>query len=137
MHLDPLLWPKLHGASAHFPIALTLVAAVCEGVALRLAEGPRREGLRATGFYCIVAAALGTVPAVLSGLVMTHGETMGHDLLRWHHLFVWPSFALIVGLAVWRFKGETGERLYIAVLMAAAVLISLAGYWGGEMIVNG
>jgi hypothetical protein len=46
----------------------------------------------------MVLAALGTVPAVLSGLIMTRGVVMGHGLLRLHHLFVWPAFALIVAL---------------------------------------
>jgi len=146
MHPDPAfwttLWPKLHGASAHFPIALALVAAVCEAAAFLLVEGTRRDGLRAAGFYSIVFAALGTVPAVASGLVMTKGETMGHDLLLWHHVFVWPSFAAIVGLAVWRvLTGEKASRraqaVYLLALLVTAGLISAAGYWGGEMIVNG
>jgi hypothetical protein len=78
------------------------------------------------------------VPVVVSGLVMSKGVVLGHDALRYHHLFVWPSFALIVGIAVWRsLAGDLSTKgvpvAYIATIGLAAALIMGAGYWGGEM----
>ena len=58
---------------------------------------------------------------------------------RQHHLFAWPAFALIVGLAVWRasavrFAAQAPGTRYLAVTAAAVVLVLVAGYWGGEML---
>jgi uncharacterized membrane protein len=142
MNIDPALWPKLHGASTHFPMALTMAAALFEvGAALVPTLSPHRRNLRAAGYYTIILGALGTFPAVLSGLFMTHGETLGHDALLFHHLFVWPAFAGIVALGTWR--GLVGEnasqgafRVYLGTLLVVSGLMSAAGYWGGELILN-
>jgi uncharacterized membrane protein len=142
MQIDPALWPKLHGASTHFPMALTMAAALFEGMAAALPEAsPHRRNLRAAGFYTIILGAVGTFPAVLSGLFMTRGETLGHDALLFHHLFVWPAFAGIVALGTWR--GLVGEkasrgafRVYLAALFLVAGLMAGAGYWGGELVLN-
>src|SRR5271154_6664809 len=142
MIIDPALWPKLHGASTHFPMALTMAAALFEVAgALAPAQSPHRGNLRAAGYYTIILGALGTFPAVLSGLFMTHGETMGHDALLFHHLFVWPAFAGLVGLGVWRaLVGEQASSrsfaVYLIVLFLTAGLMAGAGYWGGELILN-
>ncbi len=142
MSIDPALWPKLHGASTHFPMALTMAAALFEGAAAVLpAVSPHRRNLRAAGFYTIILGVLGTFPAVLSGLFMTRGETLGHDALLFHHLFVWPAFAGIVALGTWR--GLVGEnaspvaaRVYLAALFLVSGLMAGAGYWGGELVLN-
>src|ERR1700743_3751057 len=103
MWIDPTLWPKLHGASTHFPMALAMSAALFDGLGYILPDSsPRKQSLHAAGYFTIILGALGTFPAVLSGLFMTRGETLGHDALLFHHLFVWPAFAGLVGLGVWR-----------------------------------
>jgi uncharacterized membrane protein len=142
MLLDPAIWPKLHGASTHFPVALAMAATLFDGVGFFLpADSPRKRSLHAAGHYAIVLGALGTFPAVLSGLFMSHGETLGHDALLFHHLFVWPAFAGIVALGTWRgLVGETCSprafRVYMVVLFTVAGLMAGAGYWGGELILN-
>ena len=72
---------------------------------------------------------------------MTKGVVLGHDALLFHHLFVWPAFALLVGLGVWRavvgdkvsFRGFTA---YLVLLFLTAGLMGGTGYWGGELILN-
>ena len=142
MTIDPTLWPKLHGASTHFPVALAMAAALFDGLsALLPASSPRKAQLRAAGYFTIILGALGTFPAVLSGLFMTKGNTMGHGALLFHHLFVWPAFAGLVGLGVWRAlvgdkASSRGFAVYLAVLFLTAGLMVGAGYWGGELILN-
>jgi len=142
MWIDPAMWPKLHGASTHFPMALAMAAAWFDGGCFFLPESSRHKvSLHAAGFYTIILGALGTFPAVLSGLFMTKGVTMGHDALLYHHLFVWPAFAALVGLGVWRaLVGEKFSRrgfgLYVGGLFLTAGLMAGAGYWGGELILN-
>jgi uncharacterized membrane protein len=142
MSIDPVIWPRLHGATTHFPVALTMVAVFCDGLGWMLpGSSPHKAKLLGAGYYVIILGALGTFPAVLSGLFMTKGEVLGHDALLYHHLLVWPSFALLVGLGAWRaMVGESysprGFGIYVCVLLLAAGLMAGAGYWGGELILN-
>jgi uncharacterized membrane protein len=100
-----------------------------------------RRGLHAAGYWTMMLGAAGTVPAVVSGLVMSRGVMLGHDTLRLHHLFAWPAFALVVGLATWRvLAGDFTARIapagYLAAAGLGAVLVMAAGYYGGEMMLG-
>jgi len=142
MTIDPTIWPKLHGASTHFPMALAMAAALFDGLGYVWPKSsPRKAQLHAAGYFTIILGALGTFPAVLSGLLMTKGEVLGHDALLFHHLFVWPAFAGLVGLGVWRVivddrASPRGFAAYLVVLFLTAGLMAGAGYWGGELILN-
>ena len=142
MTTDPNFWPRLHGASVHFPVALAMAAALFDGLGFVWPKSsPRKMQLHAAGCFTIILGALGTFPAVLSGLFMTKGEVMGHDALFFHHLFVWPAFAGLVGLGIWRvlMMDQVSSRsfaIYLAVLFLTAGLMAGAGYWGGELILN-
>jgi uncharacterized membrane protein len=141
--MDPNFWAKIHGASTHLPIALAFCSwamdvTACVPLPFLRSRAPQ---FHATGYWMMMLAALGTIPAVGSGLLLTKGEIMGHDLLRFHHLFVWPAYGLLVGLGTWRaIVGVTPSRRafagYLAVGLLSACLLAGAGYWGGEMLLN-
>lgn len=137
--MDNEIWPKIHGATVHFPIALVLCSGALDALGFLFPGLASRRGLHAAGYWTMVLGAVGTVPAVVSGLVMSKGVMLGHDTLRLHHLFVWPAFALIVGAATWRvlgndFIGKKAPIGYLATLGLAAMLVMGAGYWGGELL---
>lgn len=142
MLIDPSIWPKMHGASVHFPVALAMAAALFEGLGFfSPASSPRKARLHSAGGFTLILGALGAFPAVLSGLFMTKGEVLGHDALLFHHLFVWPAFGCLVGLGVWRAlvgdkASPRGFAVYFAILLLTAGLMAGAGYWGGELILN-
>src|SRR4051812_38108426 len=100
--MDPVIWPKVHGAAVHFPLALALGSGMFDAAAFALGSRPVARDLQSAGFWMIVLGALGSIPAVVSGLFLTKGGLLGHGALRMHHLFVWPAFALLIGLAAWR-----------------------------------
>ena len=138
--MDPNLWPKVHGAAVHFPLALALGSGLFDGAAFALGERPVARDLQTAGYWMIVLGALGSLPAVVSGLFMTKGSLLGHGALRMHHLFVWPAFALLVALAAWRVcSGQHATRRifagYLFAVGVAAALMTAAGYWGGEMMI--
>jgi hypothetical protein len=138
--MDPTIWAKAHGATVHFPLALALGSGAIDAAALALGARPVARDLHVAGYWMMVGGALGSVPAVASGLLMTKGSLLGHGALRLHHLFVWPAFALLVALAIWRVgTGPVAPRrtfaVYLAVVAVAAGLVSAAGYWGGEMMI--
>src|SRR3954469_25921684 len=139
--MQTAIWVKVHGAATHFPFALVLCATACDGAGFAFASRTIARELRAAGYWTLLLGALGCVPAVFSGLAMTRGTALGHGALRWHHMFVWPAFALVVGLATWRVSiGERATRFtfasYLAGMAIAATLILAAGYWGGEMTIG-
>ena len=142
MSIDPENWSKLHGAATHFPIALMLVSAFCDGTSLLTAPAEWRRGLRFAALVALVLGALGGNAAVATGLVMTKGQAWGHASMLRHHQFVWPAFALMNGLAVWRIATlrqsvGTPSPLYMVLTGLTALLISGAGYWGGELLNGG
>ena len=137
--MEPAIWAQMHGATVHFPLALALGSGACDVAALVFRARPAARELHAAGYWMMVLGALGSLPAVASGLLMTKGSLLGHGALRMHHLFVWPAFALVVALATWRaFAGAEPTRralaAYLVMVGLAALLASAAGYWGGEMM---
>ncbi len=129
---------NLHGASTHFPIALLLSATVVEALGFIQRNEQRRQRWRGASQWMLALGALGALPAVFSGLLLTRGEIGGTGLLWRHHAFVWPAFGLLLGLAVWRVRaGDDVSRgalaVYFVCMCAAAVLMGAAGYYGGEL----
>src|SRR5258708_20639174 len=100
--MDHTIWAKAHGATTYFPLALALCSGALDAMGFALAGRPIVRDLHAGGYWTMIGGALGSVPAVFFGLLMTKGSVLGHGALRIHHLFVWPPFALIVALAAWR-----------------------------------
>jgi uncharacterized membrane protein len=140
--IDPAIWSKLHGAATHFPIALILVSAFCDGASLIPGNAERQRSFRFSATITIALGALGSYAAVASGLVMAKWQVWGHGTLLRHHQFVWPAFALITGLATWRLiaRRQIEARLtaiYLALMLLATALMSGAGYWGGELLNKG
>lgn len=126
----------LHGASTHFPIALTCLAVLVEGAGLRQPV-PRPE-TRRMSLWLLGVGCLGALAAVASGLVRSRGEIGGSGLAWQHHACVWPAFALLVGLLYWRWRiGEGANRpalVWFALgLFLAAGCLGAAGYFGSEL----
>jgi uncharacterized membrane protein len=143
--MDNSLWVKMHGGTTHFPIALVMASMLFDLIASVGPDSPdksRRAGFRAAGFYTLILGALASLGAVVSGLVLSHGQLWGRGNLARHHIFLWPAFGLLIGLAVWRVvvrsqASNRALRLYLALSMVSAVLMGAAGYWGGELLLNG
>ncbi len=140
--MDGALWAKLHGAVVHFPVAFSLGSAALDAAGFALDPRPVARELHRGGRLAMIAGTLGTAPVVVSGLMMTRGGVLGHGLLRWHHLFAWPAFGLLVALATWRgLAGPQPSRramtVYLGCAALAAGLVSAAGYWGGELLIAG
>lgn len=137
--IEPTIWAKLHGASTHFPIALMLASTLCDGIALRCHDSETRWNFRFASAVMIGLAALGSYAAIATGLVITHGQLWGHDALLHHHQFVWPAFVLMTALATWRAvsPAELPRRwtvIQFSLMVLASLLVSGAGYWGGELL---
>jgi uncharacterized membrane protein len=133
------IFEQLHGGSTHLPIALAIASALFDLCACLIKPGTVRQQLHSAGFYSLLLGTLGAFAAVYSGLILTRWDVGGTGLTWLHHVFVWPAFALLIGLSVWRVIVGTNTpvfRAYLAVMLVAAALVSVAGYWGGEMLLS-
>ena len=143
--MDNSLWVKMHGGTTHFPIALAMASALFDLAGSLLPDNEsksRRAGLRAAGYYALLLATLGSFGAVLSGLVISRGQLWGRGNLAHHHTYLWPAFGLLTGLAVWRLvvgshASNRGFSIYLGAVLVTAALMGAAGYWGGELLLNG
>ena len=142
MHtINNTVWARMHGGATHFPFALLLLSVLFDHAGFWWRNEPRRRELCAVGFYSLLLAAVAAPFAVLSGLALSKGILLGSGALRFHHLFIWPAFGLLIGLTVWRVV--MGERVarrargcYLALASVTLVAMMSAGYWGGEMIIG-
>jgi uncharacterized membrane protein len=139
--LSPLFWSRIHGGTTHFPIALIFSAALFETLGFFFRESPKGRDLSAAGYTLVILAALSSFAAVFTGLAVSEWKIGGTQFLLQHHLFVWPSFALIVALASWRFLvGNSSTRnafaMYLSGVVIACALIGTAGFFGGEILLS-
>src|ERR1700733_10056353 len=100
--MNQTFWARMHGGTTHFPIALLIVSVAFDYAGFWWRNELRRREFRAFGFYSLLIAAAASPFAVLSGIGLSKGKLMGSGALRLHHLFIWPAFGVLVGLAVWR-----------------------------------
>jgi len=59
--MDNSIWVKMHGGTTHFPIALVMASVVFDLAGVIVpdsADGLRRAGFRAAGYYTLLLAAL-------------------------------------------------------------------------------
>jgi uncharacterized membrane protein len=139
--MNQTLWARMHGGATHFPIALLMISVIFDHAAYWWRDESRRREFRAVGFYSLIVAAAAAPFAVLSGMALSRGTLLGRGLLALHHYFVWPTFGLLIGLAVWRLvvRDHASRRamgIYLALATLAVAAMMTAGYWGGEMIVG-
>ncbi len=140
--MNSSIWARLHGGSTHFPIGLLLASFLFDFAAYVARRDPLTRDLHAAAFYALLLGALASFAAVLTGLILTHWQVAGAGNLAKHHLFLWPAFALIVGLAVWRLvvrdrASRPAFGVYLLVAAVGSAFMAIAGYWGGEMLLNG
>jgi uncharacterized membrane protein len=124
-----------HVVLIHFPIALFLASFAFN----LLARWRRDRNLATVAYYNLTAAAIATLPAVVTGLIAWQWLLEGEKLrgnLRLHLLFGSLSASLIVLLWRWRarLRRSPEQRLtavYLAVALIAVFVVALTGHLGG------
>jgi uncharacterized membrane protein len=128
---------KLHPLAVHFPIALLIVAALVEAMALarcRPLFGPVANLLLSLGVAAsMVAIPLGWANASTSEHI---GQEATVELHRWLSIAAGSTAlaAYALGHALRRKPGRSLRVSYVLVLFAAAIGVSVAGHLGGALV---
>jgi uncharacterized membrane protein len=130
-----------HVVLIHFPIALFIAGAAFDW----LAQWTKRRGLADSAYYNLLAAALFTLPVLLTGILAWQFQLEGQKLkgiLRLHLVFAWLSTVMI--WAVWwthfraRQRGTALPNYRLALEFATTIVVALTGHLGGFLSgVNG
>jgi uncharacterized membrane protein/YHS domain-containing protein len=130
---------RFHPAIVHFPIALILAAGLAELLFLLTGRPVFASATR----FIMPLAALGAVAAALLGWAAAAGAHYPPDLARvleWHRGFGAIVVVSSVAAAILREQVEqrpaaAGLRWsYRGILLLAVLLVSAAGYFGGELV---
>ncbi|KZY55006.1 hypothetical protein A3736_12480 [Erythrobacter sp. HI0063] len=118
---------RLHPATVHFPIALLIVAALVEMLAMARSSGPLAQAAN----VMTVAGAAGAVIAALFGWIHTGIWFGGDSTMHWHR-WTGTGLALAAPLAaLLAFRADRRAFRIVIVLIAAALVAQ--GYWGAEL----
>jgi uncharacterized membrane protein len=139
--MNSLFFSRMHGGATHFPIALVFAAAFFDALGFFVRSAQKRHEFTVIGYWLAIVGAVSCFGAVFSGLALNNWNVGGSGLVLRHHLFVWPAFALIVALGAWRclVGYQTSRRafaFYLICMIAGCALISIAGFFGGEMLLG-
>jgi uncharacterized membrane protein len=126
---------RLHPMVIHFPIALLLVAAACEGASMLTREGRWRAAAvvnaRTGAVFALAAAYAGWRLASAPGIEST-------PMLEWHRWLgvATATAAFVASTATWRMAhGSSGALwLYRIGLFAAAASVGATGHLGGLLV---
>lgn len=133
---------EYHPFIVHFPIAITMVAALID-LGRWIFD---RERLLAATFWggttpLLIFALIGGIAAVASGLNAEPSETteVVHELIEAHELLAFIATGILALLSFWRIglRGAFPRKagfLYLVLLLAAAVVIGFGSYFGGQMV---
>lgn len=125
-----------HPLLVHFPIALLLVGALCEGL---VAVRPRWRGLEPTVRLTLVLGAFGALVSAASGWLDVSVQGYAPDTVFTHR---WLGVSLGITATITAVFSEIAYRsgkmplrwILRILLLAVVILVSLAGHTGGELV---
>lgn len=123
---------RFHPLLVHFPIGLLLFAVLLEF----LSRVKGYEGIGAAVPVALLAGALTGLASGVTGYMLSTGGGYGESTLGWHK---WLGIASVVlaflawGLRHYGQKHAVGALLYRPVLVVMALVVSVAGHFGGSL----
>lgn len=122
-------WPRLHAAVNDLPPALLPVSVLFDLLGILF----KRESLKAAAFWTLVAGVVGTIGAIVAGLlaedVVDHSE-QAHAIMETHETLAFIVLAIFGVLAVWRIvrRGVWNEKEQPIALTAGVIGIFILLY---------
>jgi len=133
------LEPNIHPVLVHFAYALSLSALAVYIIGRLLPRGSRRDSTQPAGDWMLALGALAIVATIAAGFyayyTVAH-DGPSHEAMTTHRNWAVPSGTAIIILAVWRFvkRGKAPSGVFLGLLTAAAVSLSVTAWWGGNIV---
>jgi uncharacterized membrane protein len=124
---------EMHPAIVHAPIVL-LPLAVGVDIAGYVADD---QSLLSFGQKAIVAAAIGGIAAVVTGLIAgeeVNVEGESRDMLMTHRNLNVAAAVIASGLALWRSRRKRPSAAYLGLGAAGAGVLGYTAYLGGKLV---
>ena len=128
----------IHPIMVHFTIALFIMSLICDGLSFLV----HSTSLAQAGWWTIVGAVLSAPLTIATGVIsrlrlpMQEGEA--RSFLRAHMALGLIVLGLLIVMALWRaWLWQTDNPVtvaYLAVLIVVAVVMTVQGYLGGELV---
>src|SRR5947209_2288937 len=132
------LGAPMHPIFVHFTIALTFASLVFDALGFFF----NKASLTAAGGWALVGAALMTLATLSTGLtsatraLVEEGEA--RSFLRAHMALGLIFYGLLVAIVFWRISlwqsGQSVSWVYLAALAVVALVMTVQGYLGGELV---
>jgi uncharacterized membrane protein len=128
---------RFHVILVHFPVALALAAVL--GDVLWIIW--RKDFYRSAAFYCLILAAVGSIPTVVTGDLHLDTKQYGPDyqfVAERHEALGIASMCVLLAAGLVRAIRKNRPKgwwlgAYVALIAAVAVLVSLTGHYGGQL----
>ena len=128
---------RFHNAVVHVPIGWLLMVLLLDALAFALG----RKELEAAGLWALGGALLSFVPAIATGLLRQGFVSQAPDvraLVETHETLIFVTAGVASMAFLWRLafrRDLVGAKkgAYLALIGVAAVLVAVAGHWGGKV----
>lgn len=137
--MENIIEPNVHPILVHFAYALSITAFISYVLASFAPSAKWRETLRPAADWMLGFGALAIIATIAAGFQAYY--TVAHDgpshaAMTTHRNWAAPSGIAIVLLAFWRWtsRAKPASSMFIALLAAAAVSLSVAAWWGGNIV---
>lgn len=133
------LFGRAHVVMVHFPVALLILLALIEVLRWRRPAGSMDQ----TVLIIAVIAALSSIVSVIQGLMLDDGDSDGESryaqLLALHKWLGISTAVFAIGAALIAVRRQLGDtlgltRIYRALVLPGAALVSLTGHYGGAAV---
>ncbi|RJO74291.1 MAG: DUF2231 domain-containing protein [Myxococcales bacterium] len=128
---------RLHPPIVHFPVAWLLLLALIDAATFLFAR-PWTTG----GYYLGFLALLSFIPAAVTGFLRYNALGLAgdaHELAETHRNIVLTAFALLLVAVILRARKKNrldgaARWVYLALVFAATLAVSLGGHLGGKLV---
>jgi uncharacterized membrane protein len=120
---------RMHPAVVHFPIALLVVAGGTEFWRVLSRKRPASP----TAVICLTIGTLASIVAVVLGLVDARYTNMDDvSIHQWLGIATAALATIVLVLSFWN-RPDRANPAYRAGVLICAMLVSITGYYGGEL----
>ena len=137
--MENLIEPNIHPILVHFAYALSVTAFISYLLAAIAPAGKWRDTLQHAANWMLAFGALSIIATIAAGFqayYTVNHDTPSHAAMTTHRNWAVPSGAAILLLALWRWttRAKPASSVFVALLAAAALSLSVTAWWGGNIV---